>query len=144
LIPELLKTLRCVQKRRTGDFSGVGVIVCDTPEVLPIVPLLQTTDLPSQGDLISDLASISSWQSEFHDGFHVVSSSWRLTRTAQYFSPPMAPGAVIDRSKRFGGRYLAALFGSAIPGVMISAVASDGFGIAIFREGKEVMFEAHK
>src|SRR5205823_12332189 len=84
---------------------------------------------------------VAARNSEHHDGFHVISSTWRLTRVAQYFSPPIIPDAQIDRSKRFGGRYLAALFGSGIPGVLASGIASEGFGIAVFRGGKETFFE---
>ena len=71
----------------------------------------------------------------------IISSAGHLTRVAQYFSPPIIPDAQIDRSKRFGGRYLAALFGSAIPSVIVSGIASEGFGIAVFRSGREVIFE---
>jgi hypothetical protein len=48
---------------------------------------------------------------------------------------------MIDRSKRFGGRYLAALFGSALPDVWAAGIASPGFGIAIFERGAEVLYE---
>jgi hypothetical protein len=64
----------------------------------------------------------------------------RLVRLAQYFSPPIVPSAAIDRSKRFGGRYLAALFGSALPGVLATGVASRDFGIAVFRDGREIRY----
>src|SRR5258707_8371080 len=133
LIELLRNMLRNVQRLATPNFSGVGLIICDSPEILPIMPLLNVSEIPDEGDLVSHLTAISSWQSEYHDGFHVVSSAWRLTRVAQYFSPPIVSDADIDRSKRFGGRYLAALFGSAIPEVRLSGIASDGFGIAIFQ-----------
>ena len=64
----------------------------------------------------------------------------RLIHLAQYFSPPIVPSASIDRSKRFGGRYLAALFGSALPGVLATGVASRDFGIAVFRDGREMAY----
>ncbi|MCP3406141.1 hypothetical protein [Bradyrhizobium sp. CCGB01] len=140
-IERLCRTLRDVMKRRTLDFSGVGVIICNSPENLPILPLSRSEPGFEETDLVSQLVTIASRGSDFHDGFHVMSDAWRLTRVAQYFSPPIVDGAVIDRSKRFGGRYLAALFGSAIPGVHLSGIATEGFGIAIFQGGREVLFE---
>jgi hypothetical protein len=137
----LCRTLRDVMKRRTLDFSGVGVIICNSPENLPILPLSRSVPRFEEADLVSQLVAIASRSSDFHDGFHVMSEAWRLTRVAQYFSPPIVADAVIDRSKRFGGRYLAALFGSAIPGVRLSGIATEGFGIAIFLGGREVLFE---
>ncbi|MBR1225218.1 hypothetical protein JQ600_09840 [Bradyrhizobium sp. AUGA SZCCT0176] len=140
-VERLRDTLRDVMRRRTCDFSGIGIVVCDYPEVLPFVPLSKVTTAFDGQDLVSRLVEIASRRSEHHDGFHVISTAWRLTKVAQYFSPPIISGAEIDRSKRFGGRYLAALFGSAIPKVMLSGIASEGFGIAVFCGGKEVFFE---
>lgn len=98
--------------------------------------------LPGAKDLITSLAAISVPDSEYHDGFHVVSSGWRLIRVSQYFSPPIVANATIDRTKLFGGRYIAALFGSAIHGVQLAGIASRGFGIAVFKDGSERLFEA--
>ncbi|MHC4042234.1 hypothetical protein [Bradyrhizobium sp. 23AC] len=132
--------LRSVMVQRTYDFSGVGLIVCNSPESLPIIPLsLYEPNL--KGDLVDQLVHIASRGSEHHDGFHIISQTWRLTKVAQYFSPPIIHDAEIDRSKRFGGRYLAALFGSWIPSVALAGIASEGFGIAIFERGREVLFE---
>ena len=137
----LCRTLRDVMKRRTVDFSGVGVIICNSPENLPILPLSNSEPRFEETDLVSQLVTIASRRSDFHDGFHVMSDAWLLTKVAQYFSPPIVADAIIDRSKRFGGRYLAALFGSAIPEVLLSGIATEGFGIAIFQGGREVLFE---
>jgi hypothetical protein len=142
VIDELYDILRQVQRAAGQQFSGIGLLVCDVPEQLPIVPLRLTNDLPTSKSLVDALASISVLESEYHDGFHVVSSDWRLIRVAQYFSPPIVADAQIDRRKLFGGRYLAALYGSALPVVQLSGIASKGFGIAIFQSGFERHFEA--
>ncbi|MGY2805554.1 hypothetical protein [Bradyrhizobium sp. USDA 4506] len=136
--------LRDVMARRTYDFSGIGLVVCSSPEKLPIVPLSKSEPNIEEGDLVRQLIAIASRGSAYHDGFHIISPSWQLIRVAQYFSPPIAHDAVIDRSKRFGGRYLAALFGSSIPAVSLSGIASEDFGIAIFERGREVFFEETK
>jgi hypothetical protein len=120
----------------------VGVLVCDVPDKLPILSLRTVDTLPDARDLVASLTAISVLDSEYHDGFHIVSSDWRLIRISQYFSPPIVANAPIDRSKLFGGRYLAALFGSALPGVQLAGIATRGFGIAIFEAGAERHFEA--
>jgi hypothetical protein len=141
LIKSLRDILWATRASAGRDFSGIGMLISDRPNELPIFPIRPMSTFPETLDLTTTLASISVFDSEFHDGFHIVSSSWQLTRVAQYFSPPIIPDATIDRSKLFGGRYLAALFGSALPDVKLAGVASDGFGVAIFEAGRERHFE---
>ena len=142
LIEELRNLLWQVQATAGEDFAGLGLLVCNTPEALPIVPLRPESNPAPGRKLVDSLVAISSPDSEYHDGFHIVSTGWRLSLLSQYFSPPIVEDAVIDRTKVFGGRYMAALFGSAIPGVELSGIASGGFGVAIFRDGAERYFEA--
>jgi hypothetical protein len=127
---------------RAGDgFSGIGLIICDAPEHLPILPLRDSAPELAAGDQIGDfLAAISQQAGPYHDGFHVLSSALNPLAIAQYFSPPIVPGIALDRSRHFGGRYVAALFGSALPGVRATGIASRDFGIAIFERGHESWF----
>jgi hypothetical protein len=142
MISHLSGLLREVYRAAGKNFTGVGVLISDEPDVLPILPLRSATVLFNEQDLVETLAAISVPSSEYQDGFHIVSSDWRLTLMSQYFSPPIVQGAMIDRTKLFGGRYIAALFGSALPSVQLSGIASRGFGIAVFASGKEHVFEA--
>lgn len=144
IIERLGETLEQVQRSAGVDFSGMGVIVCDAPERLPLFPIRRPMAGAIDDDLVDRLAAVSLMQSEFHDGFHVLSSEWTLTLVSQYFSPPILDDVDVDRSKRFGGRYLAALFGSALPFVRATGIASNGFGLALFQRGKEVYFKAAK
>ena len=130
-----------VQSVAGHNFSGLGLLICDTPEKLPLVPLRPSSIPPNEDNVIASLVAISNFDSEYHDGFHIMTSEWRLSRVSQYFSPPIIDNAVIDRSKIFGGRYIAALFGSAIPCVELTGIVSRGFGIAIFDSGAERYFE---
>jgi DNA integrity scanning protein DisA with diadenylate cyclase activity len=136
----LFKLLIRVDARACPDFSGTGLIVSERPDDLPILALRPISDPEEATDVADKLAEISNPAHEHHDGFHVLSPNLRLVRLAQYFSPPIVPSAAIDRSKRFGGRYLAALFGSALPGVLATGVASRDFGIAVFRDGREIRY----
>lgn len=141
MIEELRNVLWQVQAAAGSNFSGLGLLICDTPGILPILPLRSLSVPEDARDLISLLVTISNTDSEYHDGFHVVSSDWKLSRVSQYFSPPIIDNAIIDRSKPIGGRYVAALFGSAIPAVHLTGIASRDFGIAIFEGGMERYFE---
>lgn len=140
LTDALLRLLTDVEARAGVDFSGTGLIVTTQPQTLPILALRPVSEPDEAGDLADFLASISNTTHEHHDGFHVLGPHLRLLLISQYFSPPIVPGVPIDRSKRFGGRYLAALFGSALPGVLATGIASRDFGIALFRDGREMAY----
>lgn len=142
MIERLAELLYNIQCRGASGFSGIGLIVSDTPELLPIVSLRPRSVGNFGRSAIDDLVDISSAESEFHDGFHVISSNFEILLVAQYFSPPILPQLPIDRRKRFGGRYLAAMFGSGIRGVSATGVASNGFGLAVFQRGAEVFFKS--
>jgi DNA integrity scanning protein DisA with diadenylate cyclase activity len=115
------------------------VLVYEYLAELPVVALRKTTPLPIADELAESLALVSLADSEFHDGFHLVSTDWKLTHVAQYFSPPILPAPQVRQP--FGGRYMAALFGSALPGVVLTGIVSSNGGLAIFKHGKEVHFE---
>lgn len=141
MIEKLSETLRDVVKLAGKDFSGVGVIVWNEEFDIPIFPLRANVNVPKNDNLVQNLAQISSLSSDLHDGFHILTPTLELIRVAQYFSPPIINEIRLHRERRFGGRYLAALFGSKIQGVVLTAVATQALGIAIFKNGKEIYFE---
>ncbi|WP_343611901.1 hypothetical protein [Novosphingobium sp.] len=140
LTDTLLELLSSVDERAGADFSGTGVIVSSRIDDLPILGMRPVSDPGEVTDVAHLLATISNPANEHHDGFHVLDPNLRILRLGQYFSPPIALSANIDRTKRFGGRYLAALFGSMLPGVIATGIVSCNFGIALFREGQEIAY----
>jgi hypothetical protein len=140
LTDALFELLVNVHKRAGVEFSGTGVIVSTRVDELPILAMRPVGDPGEVTDVADLLATISNPAHEHHDGFHVLDPCLRVLRIGQYFSPPIVLSAHIDRTKRFGGRYLAALFGSMLPGVLATGIASCGFGIALFREGQEIAY----
>lgn len=135
---QLRHVLEEIRGRGGPTFSGVGLLISGAPGTLPIVGLRGNV-LPDQGGgTINTLARISNDMSEFHDGFHVLSPDFELLRTSQYFSPPIIADLPVDSDRKLGGRYMAALFGSALPGVLASGVASREYGVAVFENGQEV------
>lgn len=137
---EFKSLLREVRFNSHPDFSGIGIVVCDCPPNLPIISLRDTTPNMA-GSVVQVLSRLSTYKSKYHDGFHVLNKKGELTHIAQYFSPPIVQEACFDKSRLVGGRFVAALFGSAIPSVIMIGIASEGHGISIFNNGQEVHFE---
>lgn len=103
MIERLVDLLRAIQFRAARDFSGVGLIVSDAPELSPIVPIRPRSMGNFGQSTIDTLVEISSSNNKFHDGFHVLSSNFEMLLVAQYFSPPILQQSTIDRRRRFGG-----------------------------------------
>lgn len=137
---ELRILLREVWEKSSADFSGVGVIICDNAKVLPIISLRDDAPI-TEGSVADTLSNISQCASRYHDGFHIMNGNGKLTHVAQYFSPPIVREAVFDKHRLAGGRFVAALFGSAIPGVLMTGIVGLKSGLSIFHNGEEVVYE---
>jgi hypothetical protein len=129
--------LQAVRDGASDQFSGIGIIVCNTPNSLPITPLRQESQLMTQLPTVEVLLKISDKNSSFHDGFHVLSSDLRIQLLSQYFSPPITT-LPLPRDRAIGGRYAAALFGSTLTDVIATGIVSTSYGIAIFVAGTEI------
>lgn len=119
-------------------FSGIGVLVTNAPDDLPIMPLRSKLKPPIDISTTKLLTEISRFTCDYHDGFHVLSSDLRVSRLSVYFSPPIVREAAEGPRVLGGGRYWAALFGSALPTVLATGVASTHYGVAVFEGGREV------
>ncbi len=120
------------------DFSGFGLILYEEIADIPIFPLREAEFNPLNEGIVKCLKRMSRLGNEFHDGFHLISSEFELTHASQYFSPPIVKDIKVDRSKYFGGRFMAGLFGSLVKGVVMTGIATRGNGIVIFKTGKEI------
>lgn len=130
--------LHAVKANAGQDFAGTGILVTATPDLLPIVPLRPTINFGTALPVERVLADISHIDNEFHDGFHILSPQLDLILLSQYFSPPVVPGLAADPGRRLGGRYMAALFGSCLDGVLAAGVASTAYGVVVFECGREI------
>lgn len=136
-VRRLHEVLSVVSDRAGDFFSGVGVIVTAEPERLPLTALRD--ERPElDDDLTASLVRLSRPGSPFHDGFHILSPQGQILRVAQYFSPPIMRNVVIDRRRPIGARHVAALYGSALPGVRMTGIAGQAGSVSIFVEGAEV------
>ncbi|NDV12993.1 hypothetical protein [Crenobacter caeni] len=140
---DFIKLLHNIWLNSDANFSGVGIIVCDTPAYLPIINL--RGDLPSiSGTVAETLSRLSSDKSKFHDGFHIINQAGLISHFSQYFSPPIVPDVYLDRNRAIGGRFVAGIFGSTIPGVLMTGIVSKRHNLSIFEKGHETHFETLK
>ena len=138
---KLYKLLYDIWKKSSrAYFSGIGVIICNNPDSLPITSLRNID--PIQNDSTLELLSrISNKNSEYHDGFHILDEAGNVTYTAQYFSPPIIENISFDSSRRVGGRFGAALYGSCIDEITLTGIVGERGRLSIFEAGKEVYYE---
>lgn len=139
-IPRLLKEVLDDVFRAAGrDFGGTGVIVCNEVTSVPATPLSNLQYLPDpELSLGEALIELGRKENPFHDGFHLLSPELRLIRPAMYFSPPIQSPLLSNKKEGRGGRYMAAMFGSALPGVICTGIVSTSYGTAVFINGIEV------
>jgi len=115
-------------------FTGLGLIVTDNAEKLPIYSLYKYTNTYEK-NLVKQLIELSKLESSYHDGFHILSSSLELTHISQYFYPQPPIDLSIELEEGKGVRYLVAKIGSTLPSVLYTAIVSNNYGICIFKNG---------
>lgn len=141
MLERLVDLLKNVTARSGRDFSGLGVIVLDDGIDLPVFPMRLDLKINNMTDSVSCLAEISNPNNNLHDGFHILNADLQIVSLAQYFSPPIPLGILPNRNRAFGGRYLAALFGSLLPGVLFTGISTPKLGVVVFKDGSEVYFQ---
>lgn len=135
--------LQEVYKKRKPGFSGIGIAMYDDIELLPTSPLREDSMISPAisecSEIINFLSTISNKSNKYHDGFHFISSNLELTHVCQYFSPPVVEE--LDLNFKYGGRYRAGLYGSALDSVLACGVASNNYKPTIFVNGEIINSE---
>lgn len=131
--------LQEVAAHAKSDFSGLGIIVWDGVTPLPVYPMRDI--VPDRSRFSSTREALNALSQEsnvFHDGFHVMSEALQLVQVAVYFSPNLVPDIALPAHARiYGGRYLAAAFGSCLQGVRCTGVLSSRYGPHVLVKGRE-------
>lgn len=131
-----------VSANRTGRFTGVGLVVYTPPMVLPVAPLVPpklSVELPCKGlsASVELLCRLSDIRSPLHDGFHLIDASeMAITHVCHFFAPPIPralPNSLPDYA--VGARFMAALLGSLLPSVLMTAVLGDREGAIAIERG---------
>lgn len=123
-------------------FAGLGLVLYVPPLRLPVTPLVPPGQVPSlpQGDLSLGadlLRRLSDSASALHDGFHLVDAqSLEITHVCHFFAPPIpADLSKMLPDRPVGARFMAALLGSLLPSVVMTAVLSDSEGAMTIERG---------
>ena len=144
ILGKLNRLLQEVENRKDNNFEGIGIVIYSSLENLPVSPINNATNIlgmPQErlDDIINTLLKISTNDSDFHDGFHLISSDFELTHLCQYFSTPIIENLHIDN--HYGSRYRTALYGSFLPNVIYTAVLSKNYGPIIFHKGNIIKID---
>jgi DNA integrity scanning protein DisA with diadenylate cyclase activity len=118
-----------------NTFTGTGVVVYESLEDLPLFMMSENSEVKGDANLYSTILESSLATNPNHDGFNMVNSDLKITHRNVYFAPPIKKEINFDNSNGYGTRYVAALMGSTISGVLFTAVVSNSYGIVIFENG---------
>jgi hypothetical protein len=141
LLQRLAKLLISIDEGRSDNFVGLGLILFDDLNKLPITNISDNEKelgLPKMqyGDVVQSLLAISDADSVFHDGFHLLNPELNLVGVSKYFSTPIVNEINIRHT--YGSRYRTAVYGSCLEGVRYTAVLSNSYGPFIFDNGHEI------
>jgi len=141
MMKKIINLCNDINKLKSKNFEGIGLVIYSDIKELPVVSMnTEKTiyDLPIKNydDILKTLIEISSSNSKFQDGFHLLSKEFKLTHISQYFSTPIIKDLIVNNI--FGSRYRTALYGSCLPNVLFTAVISKNYGLIIFENGKEI------
>lgn len=140
---EWLTTVLChVAANLPAHFAGLGLVLYVPPLDLPVTPLVPPSQTPrlAGNDVKASaelLRRLSDSANPLHDGFHLVDAkSLTITHLCHFFSPPIPAGiAKSIPDHPVGARFMAALLGSLLPSVVMTAVLSDREGAIAFERG---------
>ncbi|MEZ0129611.1 hypothetical protein AB9T88_07550 [Flavobacterium sp. LBUM151] len=144
MIEKIIKLCTDLNNQKGAKFEGIGLVVYNNFECLPVIPLNDektpfALPLVNYENILKVLIEVSSSESIYQDGFHLLSKDLSLTHISQYFSTPIRKELKVQNN--YGSRYRTALYGSLLPNVIYTIVISKDYGIVIFNDGKEVFAE---
>jgi DNA integrity scanning protein DisA with diadenylate cyclase activity len=135
----VLNLLRKLKREVPGNtFTGTGIVIYESLEELPLFFMSADSEVDESKDLYSTILESSLATNPNHDGFNMVTSDFKITHRNVYFAPPINKDVTFENRNGYGTRYVAALMGSTIQGVLLTAVVSNSYGIVIFENGKVI------
>jgi DNA integrity scanning protein DisA with diadenylate cyclase activity len=132
----LLKKLK--REAPEDTFTGTGLVVYESLDDLPLFMMSENSTIEGDANLYSTILENSLANNPNHDGFNMVNNDFKITHRNVYFAPPIRKEIIFDDCSGYGTRYVAALMGSTISGVLLTAVVSNSYGIVIFENGEVV------
>ncbi|EJB8451814.1 TPA: diadenylate cyclase [Vibrio parahaemolyticus] len=137
---KVFKLLKKLKKEVPGNtFTGTGIIIYESMDNLPVFNLSNSSELHGSNDVYSTILESSLATNPNHDGFNMINREFKITHRNVYFAPPVDLNVDFDSENGFGTRYVAALLGSKVKGVLLTAVVSNSYGIVVFENGSPVL-----
>jgi hypothetical protein len=141
IVNTVCKLLIDIHRYKSDSFVGLGVIVYNEFDTLPISPLklpdqLANMPIKEYKEILELLLKVATIDNFYHDGFHLISNNFQLTHLSQYFSTPIVKGA--DADYLHGSRERTALYGSFLPQVITCGVVSQTQSPIIFMKGIKI------
>lgn len=135
----VLNLLKKLKKEVPGNtFTGTGIVIYESLDELPLFLMSENSKVEDNADVYSTILESSLATNPNHDGFNMVNNELKITHRNVYFAPPINREVIFDSSNGYGTRYVAALMGSTISGVLLTAVVSNSYGIVVFENGKVI------
>lgn len=132
-----------INLKKTASFTGTGLILYKTFDLLPIEPLLVTPiikfPIDDEKKIINTMLDINQEECVFHDGFHLLNDKIELTHISYYFSTPI--NKFHKPKLQRGSRYRTAFYGSCLPNVLCTVVLGNDYDPIFFVNGKESFFD---
>jgi len=135
----LCKMLEEVALYDRSRFSGTGVILLEDIHTIDYLGMFSETAHWRNDDVTDTLKRISSRNSAYHDGFHLLDSKLQPIQYCAYVCPSIDFNRIRTRKNNVGGsRSYTALLSSMMDGVLCSAIAHYEGEIRLFVDGKEL------
>lgn len=138
MLKKLYNVLSSLCIKRNKSFSGIGLLICDNAENLPISPLYEKPVQIKSVEILEQLLELSDYKNDYHDGFHIMSSHFKMIHISQYIYPNPEKCLPLNASDRQGVRYFSARAISFLPDVKYSAIVSSNYEIHIFKNGNKI------
>lgn len=124
-------------------FSGIGIVIYESLDNLPLFQLSENSKINQEMDLSLVIKESCQITNLNHDGFILINKNLEATHRNIYFAPPINSSVTFIKEKGYGTRYVAALLGSIMDGVLLTAVVSHSYGIVIFKNGEAIRKESN-
>lgn len=122
--------------RLGGSFSGLGLVFCESGDVVPHVPIYSRPPPRLPSDVCSLLIACSSLSNPRHDGFHLLKPDWEPVALNVFLAPPL-PHESIKNPGNHGSRWIAASLTSRLPGVIAClTILRIDHRVTLFVEGR--------
>lgn len=136
VVATLQRILLSVTDQRDQRFSGVGVVVSDHPASIPHCRLVEGWPVVESSSVAESLLDLADQRSLYHDGFHIMSSAFQLTRVGCYVAPRI-PDDLSEGCLHQGGcRHATGLLLSLYPDVICCGVVSVTGASTLFVNGR--------